>query len=377
MKVLMLGIPGLLSKSGGDRIQIEQTAKELRAVGAQITIAEGIGHNYDTYDLVHVFQLDWNPYCYFQIKHARRAGKPVVFSPIHHNINELKRFDNEFVFDFRRISKLLFANQFHRDLFKEFYRSIFNPTAMWIVIYSALIGLDKMYAKALKLCDVVLVQTEAEAKDLRRTFNVDFTWRIVKNGVSPHFHTLDSHGDSPIGLRDYLLCVGRIEPRKNQTNIIYAVKQLRKETKLDLRLVLIGSRSSNKHFEYYRLFDKLLNQNEWITHIPFVAYEDIPKYYQHAKVGISASWFETTGLTSLEALFCGANAVASGERAKEYLNDYAFYCDPGNVGSIKNAILKAYQAPRPTITDQMREEYTWRQAAFATMDVYRKLVNMN
>ncbi len=375
MKVLLLGIPGLFTKNGGDRIQIENTAKELRNLGLDVTIAAGLNEDYSKFDLIHVFQLDWNPYCYFQIKSANKAGKPVVFSPIHHSIVELKRFDEEFVFDFRRISKLIFSNQFHRDLFKELYKSIFHPSKLGIVIYSALHGLKNMYSQALSLSDMILVQTEAEAQDLRKTFDIDFRWVIIKNGVSDKF--CQTNSANPLPFENYLLCVGRIEPRKNQTTIINAVKELRFQANLELQLVFIGTPSSNKHFEYYRLYDKLLKDNKWITHINQVPYDNIPIYYQHAKVGISASWFETTGLTSLEALLCGANAVASGDRAREYLADYAFYCDPGNIDSIKEAIHKAYLAPRPILPEKMKEEYTWKNAASKTLAVYRKLVNIN
>ena len=38
-----------------------------------------------------------------------------------------------------------------------------------------------------------------------------------------------SYKGKPIKFEDYLICVGRIEPRKNQLNVINAVKLLREE----------------------------------------------------------------------------------------------------------------------------------------------------
>jgi glycosyltransferase involved in cell wall biosynthesis len=326
MKVLLYGKPDLFKKLGGDRIQLEQTSKHLKAHGVDITFSSNLHEDLAPYDVVHVFHLDWNPYCYFYIKRAKKFNKPVVFSTVHHNINELKRFDDEFVFDFRRISKFLFNDQFHRDLFKEFYKSLFSPAELWIILYSAFYGLERMYKYALAHADVVLVQTELEAKDLKNTFGVDFKWRIVKNGVAEVYilpQQVPSDA-SPLDAENYLVCVGRIEPRKNQTSVIKAVKLLREELKQDLKLVLIGPKASKKHFEYFKIFDNLLKQNSWVKYLTQLPYESMPNYYRHAKVGISASWFETTGLTSLEAVFCGANAVAAGERAKEYLGNLAF-----------------------------------------------------
>jgi glycosyltransferase involved in cell wall biosynthesis len=117
-----------------------------------------------------------------------------------------------------------------------------------------------------------------------------------------------------------------------------------------------------------------LKKSPWIRHIEQIPYEKMPAYYHFAKVGISASWFETTGLTSLEALFCGTNAVASGDRAKEYLGDLAEYCCPESVNSIKEAIKKAYYAKAPIIPKEMRELYTWKKAAQETAEVYRKFL---
>ena len=103
-------------------------------------------------------------------------------------------------------------------------------------------------------------------------------------------------------------------------------------------------------------------------------YEQIPSYYHFAKVGISASWFETTGLTSLEALLVGTNAVACGERAKEYLGRYASYCRPDNVDSIYEALINEYFAGRPKLPSDIINTYTWKNAAIKTLEVYKGLV---
>ncbi len=376
MKILMYGKPGLFNKMGGDRIQMEQTAAHLRKHNIDVKISCDMNEDLTPYDLIHIFHLDWNPYCFFQIKKAKRFNKKVVFSPIHHNVYELKRFDDEFVFDFRRISRILFNDQFNRDLFKELYKSLFSPSKLWIVFYSAAYGLKNMYKYAISHSDVLLVQTKREAKDLKETYGVDFKWRIVKNGVGDTYLAENSSNINHFDFENYLICVGRIEPRKNQTSIISAVNELRKELSLDLKLVLIGPKPSKKHFEYSRLFDRLLHKNPWIKHIPQVPYSEMPSYYKHAKVGISASWFETTGLTSLEAVFCGANAVASGDRAREYLGDLAFYCDPGDINSIKEAIKHAYFADRPKLSPNLKNDYTWEAAAKETLNVYNNLVDI-
>jgi glycosyltransferase involved in cell wall biosynthesis len=364
----------LFDKPGGDTVQINNTAKELRNLGLEVDIKTDGGGDISEYDLVHIFQLDWIPEIYFFVGNAKKYGKKVVFSAIHHNIDEVKKFDDVYAFDFRRISRIIFKDQFARDTFKNVYRSIFDRSRLFPTLYSVFAGFKNMQRRILLWSDIVLVQTELEAADLKKTFGVDIKWVKVPNGVGKSYLEPITK-QNPLSVEDYVICVGRIEPRKNQLSIIEAVEQLRKETGKDIKLVLIGYLGEVKHFEYAIRFKKQLRDKPWITHIGKVPYDDMPLYYKYAKVCVSASWFETTGLTSLEALFCGTNAVAAGQRAKEYLGSYASYCFPDNIHSIKEAIKKEYFATRPCLDENIKKEYTWENAAKKTSDVYNEVLN--
>ena len=373
MKVLMLGRFELLDKGGGDKIQVENTAKELRKLWVDVDIKVGLKNDLSSYDIIHVFQLDWTPETYLYAMEIKKAGKPFVLSPIHHNIEEVKRFDDEYVFDFRRVAKLLFNEQHKRDTFKNIYRSIFDRRKLKPTMVSVFLGLKNMHKTTLSMADIVLVQTEAEASDLNKTYDVEIKWKKIPNGVGEPFFKTTNY-ENPLDFKNYIVCVGRIEPRKNQLNIIKAVDSFRKKHLLDTKLVLIGSKTGEKHFEYAYRFNKYLKENPWVQHIEKVSYEQMPHYYHFAKVGVSASWFETTGLTSLEALYSGTNAVASGERAKECLGELASYCYPYDTDSIQHAIEKEYYAPRPVVPDGLLKEYTWENAARKTLAVYEELM---
>ncbi len=374
MKVLMLGRIDLFQNRGGDTVQIENTAEELRNLGIEVDICSDLSIDMRGYDLIHIFQLDWIPEIYFYFLKAEKYNKKIVFSPIHHNINEVKRFDDEYVFDYRRISKILFKNQFSRDTFKNVYRSIRDIKRIGPTIYSVIYGFKNMQKRMLEWSDHILVQTNREAEDLKNTFEVDFRWTKISNGVGKIYYENKDY-EPKLKLKDYVICVGRIEPRKNQLKIIEAVTEIREQSKEDINLVFLGSYKGAKHLEYTYLFNEALKRNKWITHIDRVPYKDMPSYYKYAKVCCSASWFETTGLTVLEALFCGTNAVASGDRARECLGDYASYCDPGDKKSIRIAIEKELKAPRPLLSDDMRREYTWENAARKTLEIYNCILD--
>ena len=227
-----------------------------------------------------------------------------------------------------------------------------------------------MHKRTLQSANVVLVQTEIEAKDLKETYNVDFEWEKVLNGVSRSFVDVPLV-PSPIGVENYIISVGRVEPRKNTLKIIDAVADFRKKHNLDVKLVLVGKKSRN-HIEYLIRFGFAVRRHSWIVHIEELENAKMPPLYQHAKVCVSASWFETTGLTLLEALFCGTNAVASGDRAKEYLGAYASYCDPGSVASIESAVEKEFFSARPKLPIEMKKTYTWENTASKIKGIYMK-----
>ena len=370
MKILMWARSDLYDYIGGDRVQIENPANALRVLGVDVDIATDINIDIETYDLVHVFQLDWTPETYFYVQKARKHNKPVILSPIHHSLKEVHRFDNEYVFDYRRITKYLFREQHNRDTFKNIYRSLFNIKKARPTFLSLLIGLAAMHKRTLQSANVVLVQTEIEAKDLKETYNVDFEWEKVLNGVSRSFVDVPLV-PSPIGVENYIISVGRVEPRKNTLKIIDAVADFRKKHNLDVKLVLVGKKSRN-HIEYLIRFGFAVRRHSWIVHIEELENAKMPPLYQHAKVCVSASWFETTGLTLLEALFCGTNAVASGDRAKEYLGAYASYCDPGSVASIESAVEKEFFSARPKLPIEMKKTYTWENTASKIKGIYMK-----
>lgn len=376
MKILMQGRVDLNDIGGGDKVQIEQTASELRLLRDDIVvdISTSLHTDYTNYDLIHIFQLDWTPETYLYAKKAAKQNKPIVISPIHHSVVEVAKFDELYAFGFRRLSRMFFTNQFSRDTLKNIYRSLFNYKKFYPTVISIILGLQNMQRKALKLSTVVLVQTNLEANDLISTYGVAIDAQVVPNGVGKAYIQAKEFKNH-LSFENYVFCVGRIEARKNQLHIIQAVKNLRDAQDLDLQLVFAGPKNSKHHIEYVQIFEKLCAKYPWIHYLGSVPYENMPSYFHFAKVGVSASWFETSGLTSLEALYCGTNPVASGERAKEYLGDFAYYCQPEDINSISDAILKAYNAPRPIIPDDLKIQYTWETAAKKTLAVYERVLN--
>lgn len=164
-----------------------------------------------------------------------------------------------------------------------------------------------------------------------------------------------------------VLCAARIEGIKNQLNLIHALNNTR------YQLVLIGAPAPNQQ-GYYDTCRRSAAKN--IFFHDRVSQEELVSYYQKAKVHALPSWFETCGLSSLEAAAMGCNVTITEKGyTREYFGQHAFYCDPGDPASIFNGIEKAATSECDTaLQAKILSQYTWERAAAITLDAYKKIL---
>ena len=138
--------------------------------------------------------------------------------------------------------------------------------------------------------------------------------------------------------------------------------------------MIIGSPSANQ-VSYYVKCKEIAASN--VSFIENIEQEKLIGYYKDAKVHVLPSWFETTGLSSLEAGAMGCNLVITGKGdTREYFEDLAFYCDPSSVESIFEAVSKAAAASNDGRLQQMIfSQYTWSNTATLTLQAYNEILH--
>jgi glycosyltransferase involved in cell wall biosynthesis len=163
-----------------------------------------------------------------------------------------------------------------------------------------------------------------------------------------------------------VICVARIEPLKNQLALIRALNNT------PFKLLIIGVPAKN-HKKYYTACKEAAGNK--VTFTGYLSQEQLIPYYERAKVHVLPSWFETTGLSSLEAAAMGCNIVITDKGdTKEYFENYAFYCDPASPESIYEAIRKASVGKYDEgLRNKIFSKYTWQQAANKTLAAYREI----
>jgi glycosyltransferase involved in cell wall biosynthesis len=160
-----------------------------------------------------------------------------------------------------------------------------------------------------------------------------------------------------------VLCVGRIEPRKNQLALIEALRGT------GILLTLVGQ-SGRFSSAYYRRCERAADAT-----VQFVGPQspaDLRGFYHAARVHACVSWYETPGLASLEAALCGCALVLTpGGCTREYFGKEAAYAEPTQSASIRVAVEQALaRGPSTGLTERVAREYTWDAAAQKTAEGY-------
>ena len=362
MRVMMQLRPHSVEVGGGDFVQAEKTCRALQALGVQAELTTVDRPDLSGVEVVHVFGVfpAYMPYTYRQVVHARRHGVPALVSTIYWNpapallpVWELYE---------RSVPTSGLTGRL-RTLLRRFARAELLRTASledWLDLSAA----RAQQEATLILADMLLPNTRAELGCLRRDFpSAQTPGEVIPNAADTMFS-----GASPDafiqrwGLRDFVLCVGRIERRKNQEALIRALRGT------GTPLVLIGRPTEP---EYCRMCSRLSDGNVLLLdHLP---HDELPSAYAAAKVHCLPSHYETPGIASLEAALAGCNVVVTEPGgAREYFGDLAWYCRPDDEESIREATLAALAAPRRAdLMHHVLENYTWEVTARRTLEVYR------
>jgi glycosyltransferase involved in cell wall biosynthesis len=364
MKILFIARASLYKNRGGDTIQLHKTAESLGKLGVAVEVRladEDI--DYSGYDLLHFFNL-MRPADI--LRHAAASGKPYVVSPLFVDYSEADRKTR------KGLAKLLLrvVPPDRVEYLKVAARRLLNrerivsPGYWWN-------GQRRSVRRILRHTSMLLPNSENEYLRLRRRFKMDCPYRVVPNAIDPE---LFSPAEPPDGLppdtmreKDLVLCAARIEGIKNQLNLIRAVNDS------GLRLILVGAAALNQR-SYYKECREAAGPA--VTFVDAIPHEELAAYYRRAQVHALPSWFETTGLSSLEAAAMGCTIVITDKGdTKEYFGDQAFYCDPDSPASIRNALEKAIRdGPSTTLREKILAQFCWQHTARATHQVYRAIL---
>jgi glycosyltransferase involved in cell wall biosynthesis len=238
--------------------------------------------------------------------------------------------------------------------------------------------LKKFLPKSLAKADRVVVISQSTKEDLKKYFKIeDKKISVIYPSLPEELRKTPSLKavagfKKKNGLREYILFVGTLEPRKNIARLIEAV-ELVSEKFPEIQLVLVG-RTGWGWPELLRRMERS-SLGPRLKMLGYLEEEELALVYAGAKVFALPSLYEGFGLPVLEAFHYGVPVVTSGVSSlPEVAGDGAVLVDPQSVGEIAVALERVWgnTALREKLVKLGRRQlarFSWRQSA-------RKLVRL-
>jgi glycosyltransferase involved in cell wall biosynthesis len=358
IKVAMITRSTLYSAAGGDTIQALQTASLLREYGCIADIK--LTHetiDYDRYQLLHFFNITRPADI---LHHIEKTDIPFVVSTILINYSEYDKYHRSgfagIVFRYLSADTIEYLKSLSRWIKGK--DQLMSISFMWK-------GQRKAINQILKKAGLLLPNSASEYRRLSEAYECTTAYMVVPNAVNTDLFRYDSLVKKDPHL---ILCVARIEGIKNQLTLIRALNNTK------YNLIIIGAAAPNQLSYYDSCRNAAASNIQFIQHLP---QEELVAYYQKAKVHVLPSWFETTGLSSLEAAAMGCNIVITDKGdTKEYFGEHAVYCSPSSASNIFSAVERAASLPvNETLQQKIHTHYTWQQASRHTAEGYNKIIN--
>jgi glycosyltransferase involved in cell wall biosynthesis len=353
---------------GGDAVKAEETQRALQILGVQVDMSSELAPELDNVDVVNIFNLVRPQEGWHQMRNAKRHGLPVVLSTV---------YCDAWVVDSSARTGIVgrLAAMGNRDMVeaaKALGRGVARGELHRGVVPLLTRGYTRLQREIISQADVIAPDSVSELRRIEHDLELtipDDRVVITPNGADSEYYSPTALGDVPVPshLRVYegaVICVGRIEARKNQLRLVRALADL------PVPVVIVGKPAPNQR----RYYDEVREAaGPGVHFVGYVSQEEKRWIYQLGAVHVLPSWFETTGLVTLEAALMGcAVVITPNGDTREYFDDYAHYCAPDSESSIREAVERALESgPSDPLQQRIRDRYTWRKSAEAMLSAYR------
>jgi glycosyltransferase involved in cell wall biosynthesis len=239
--------------------------------------------------------------------------------------------------------------------------------------------LQSQSARSCRRARRVITISESGREDVHRFFQVPLNQiDVVRPGVDPVFRPLPATEVAAFRrreglLREVILHVGTLQPRKNIPILLEAMAKLARP---DVALVLAGG----KGWLYQDIFKRVveLGLEKQVRFTGYIADEELPLWYNSATLLAFPSVYEGFGMPVVESMACGTPVVAAQSSSiPEAGGEAALYFDANNVDALTNCLSAVLDDDNLAAT--MRQKglaqarlFSWARAGQETARVYGK-----
>ena len=330
MKVLFQARPDFMKNPAGDTVQMVSTGQELKNLGVEVHLSADPNIDLSPYDFVHIFNITRIKESYMFFLNAQKQKKKIVISPIYWPPNAY----------------------FKRE------GASSNALAVWR-------HMQPMRARLVSECTLLLPNSLIEMDVLHQDFLNAAPFQVVPNGFPDSFIGVTPQPfreQFPNIPKEFVLCAARISTRKNQHWLAKICQEL------GLSLVLLGPVNDQTYFKSVTSFSNVI-------YIGTLQGELLASAYSAAKSHALPSWFETPGLSSIEAGACGTVVISTDQGSpKEYFQDMALYVHPLDDIGLRTALEQSFKASPLPLMHHIHNHYPWSKVAEVTLEAYRTVI---
>lgn len=224
---------------------------------------------------------------------------------------------------------------------------------------------ERKLNKTIKYGDIIIVDSKNTKKDLLKFYphiNKNKVF-VIYPGIDEQFRPIKDKKKTEKILRKYLpnnskflLYVGAIEPRKNLTTAIKIFAELVKEEKYsDYKFLIVGRAGWKNEVVFQQVED--LGLKDKVNFLGFVKDEDLPYFYNAARVFIYLSLYEGFGLPPLESARCGVPSLIykNSSLAEVFPENYPFAKPEAEL----EVLTKLLEESRQEIDLSFCRQYSW------------------
>lgn len=348
MRIHFASRPHLLDQPGGDSIHLRQTMQALQARGHEVAL-----HDREfaaRADLQHFFNLGRPEY--LLPWQTQQPALPYVISTLYVQYGRSDKLLPGWIGHLARHlspARLSYLKVLNRVLFHG------EPPSLPYLIR----GQRKSENHLARNASGLISATQAEAELVSQSLSGARRPNVISLGWEHFPH------QEPTALPETgVVCVGRLEPLKNQLALIQACN------KLQLPLHLVGD-VPQRHRRYARACREVAGPG--VSFHGSLPAREVAALLARYSVHALPSYFETTGLSSLEALVSGCRIVVSDHPIqRELWGARAHYCQPDAVASIAQALQAALEDPSHH-RKWAQENFSWSRAAAKIEKTYQAL----
>lgn len=381
IKIIFFVRNDFYSQFGGDTVQVEKTRQFLLQkfnLDIKIICDNGKVNIDEDFDILHVWGINASPFLDKILENAKKNKKKIILSSIYWDVSHslfLKYF----------IGPVLNNNLFPflEKCNKLFEYLIMVPVAAIVPKYrkkTCYICGSKKFKKyrrsSISASDYIIPNSDEEGELLCK--DIDLPYDKVKdkfisipNAVDTSKLDYECNEKILSQLDNFVIQAAGIEPLKNQLSVVKALMQEK-----EIPIVFAGAIRNEK---YYNVIKKLADKRGNVYFTGRIDEKQLFDLYKRAHVHVLASFRESPGLVTIEALMNDCQIVVSEEKycpLKYYkFDEYGFVCNPYDIKSIKKAILNSYKQPKKiNLSEKYYQFFSYNNVADMTFDVYKKVL---